>query len=261
MKRAVLAMAVVALWSAPTTAADSLAVSDAGNGQLAVTVSVSSYACSPTAYCGWHYVVVERHSSLACSSDMTFLRSFQFYDEGGSDSRSFVFSPFFPRLTRLCLMVSNPEGTKATAESVVALPEGYGFQRSTGYNCSNFGTRASAQYYLQLYPSDPSNLDGDNDGLACEDNPCPCSTEAIPPEPDPVLPISSISVPTPPPSGECLEAQRQQRSLRKGIGQARSKVSYYRGWNRTKVQIWHRRLVARQARLRKVHAQVVELCW
>ncbi len=38
------------------------------------------------------------------------------------------------------------------------------------YNCADFplpdGT--TAQEYLYRYPSDPSNLDGDNDGLACE---------------------------------------------------------------------------------------------
>jgi hypothetical protein len=36
------------------------------------------------------------------------------------------------------------------------------------YNCDDFATQEEAQAYLQQWPSDPSNLDGDNDGIACE---------------------------------------------------------------------------------------------
>jgi hypothetical protein len=41
------------------------------------------------------------------------------------------------------------------------------------YDCADFATQAEAEEYL--LPGDPYNLDGDNDGIACEDNPCPCS--------------------------------------------------------------------------------------
>jgi hypothetical protein len=44
------------------------------------------------------------------------------------------------------------------------------------YDCSDFGTQAEAEEYL--LPGDPYNLDADEDGIACEDNPCPCSTES-----------------------------------------------------------------------------------
>jgi Excalibur calcium-binding domain len=40
------------------------------------------------------------------------------------------------------------------------------------YDCADFATQAEAEEYL--LPGDPYNLDGDNDGIACEDNPCPC---------------------------------------------------------------------------------------
>lgn len=46
-------------------------------------------------------------------------------------------------------------------------------------DCSDFDTQAQAQqFYLNNNPgSDPHRLDGsDNDGLACESLPCPCST-------------------------------------------------------------------------------------
>ena len=42
------------------------------------------------------------------------------------------------------------------------------------YDCADFATQAEAEEYL--LPGDPYNLDGDNDGIACEDNPCPCSS-------------------------------------------------------------------------------------
>jgi hypothetical protein len=41
------------------------------------------------------------------------------------------------------------------------------------YDCGDFATQAEAEEYL--LPGDPYNLDADNDGIACEDNPCPCS--------------------------------------------------------------------------------------
>src|SRR5207342_2476011 len=37
------------------------------------------------------------------------------------------------------------------------------------YDCSDFATQEEAQEYL--LPGDPYNLDGDNDGVACEDLP------------------------------------------------------------------------------------------
>ncbi len=42
------------------------------------------------------------------------------------------------------------------------------------YDCADFNNQAEAEEYL--LPGDPYNLDGDNDGVACEDLPCPCST-------------------------------------------------------------------------------------
>jgi Excalibur calcium-binding domain len=46
----------------------------------------------------------------------------------------------------------------------------------TDYDCADFANQAEAQEYL--LSGDPYNLDGDDDGIACEDLPCPCSNEA-----------------------------------------------------------------------------------
>lgn len=58
------------------------------------------------------------------------------------------------------------------------------------YNCSDFGTQSEAQE--QLLPGDPYGLDGDSDGEACEELPCPCGTSSSPSEP-------SHTTPAPPP--------------------------------------------------------------
>ena len=44
-------------------------------------------------------------------------------------------------------------------------------------NCSDFRTQKKAQrWFNHHHPRrDPANLDSDNDRIACEDNPCPCS--------------------------------------------------------------------------------------
>jgi hypothetical protein len=65
------------------------------------------------------------------------------------------------------------------------------------YDCSDFATQAEAEEYL--LPGDPYNLDADNDGIACEDNPCPCSytpgrSEAPPPsEPPPPVKLNKAA--------------------------------------------------------------------
>jgi hypothetical protein len=48
------------------------------------------------------------------------------------------------------------------------------------YNCSDFPSQASAQAYLRQYPSDPSRLDADNDGIACESNKAPFDRVPVP---------------------------------------------------------------------------------
>lgn len=45
-------------------------------------------------------------------------------------------------------------------------------------DCADFATQAAAQAFMVASgPGDPHGLDGsDNDGLACESNPCPCTS-------------------------------------------------------------------------------------
>jgi Excalibur calcium-binding domain len=44
-------------------------------------------------------------------------------------------------------------------------------------DCADFPTQRAAQFFFLKHGGprlDPDRLDGDNDGVACEDNPCPC---------------------------------------------------------------------------------------
>src|SRR4051794_38331991 len=42
-----------------------------------------------------------------------------------------------------------------------------------GYNCADFRSQAQAQAVLRAAPTDPNRLDGNRDGVACEDYPQP----------------------------------------------------------------------------------------
>lgn len=70
--------------------------------------------------------------------------------------------------------------------------------KAVDYDCADFSTQSQAQAYLT--PGDPHRLDGDNDGVACESLPCPCSyggggsVEPPPPPPPPPLPVEEETV-------------------------------------------------------------------
>jgi len=52
-----------------------------------------------------------------------------------------------------------------------SLEEACGPCAATDCNCSDFDTQAEAQACLNADPTDPFNLDGDNDTIACESLP------------------------------------------------------------------------------------------
>lgn len=76
------------------------------------------------------------------------------------------------------------------------------------YNCSDFANQAEAQEHL--LPGDPYGLDGDNDGVACESLPCPCSStspSSPPPSSEPIGPIPPIESGEGESEGEAGEAE------------------------------------------------------
>lgn len=66
--------------------------------------------------------------------------------------------------------------------------------RAADYDCADFANQAEAQEFL--LPGDPYNLDGDNDGVACETLPCPCAGP-LAPEPGPPPPAPPAESPEP----------------------------------------------------------------
>jgi hypothetical protein len=75
-------------------------------------------------------------------------------------------------------------------------------------DCADFSNQAEAQE--NLLPGDPYRLDGDSDGTACEDLPCPCSSEA---------PVSGggqeMEPPPPPPPPKLDKAAAREAAERK----------------------------------------------
>ena len=63
--------------------------------------------------------------------------------------------------------------TLATVLCLIAVTAPTASAHRRDYDCADFATQAEAEEYL--LPGDPYNLDADGDGIACEDNPCPCS--------------------------------------------------------------------------------------
>jgi len=74
------------------------------------------------------------------------------------------------------------------------------------YDCASFGSQESAQAELERDPSDPSNLDADDDGIACEDDDDNSSGTSSP-LPASASPTSSASAsPAPDPPDDLLDA-------------------------------------------------------
>jgi endonuclease YncB( thermonuclease family) len=75
-------------------------------------------------------------------------------------------------------------------------------------DCSDFSSQAAAQEFFIAAggpSSDPHRLDADGDGIACESNPCPCSSATGAPTAPPVIPVAPEPEPTPVRQGVVLE--------------------------------------------------------
>ncbi len=106
-------------------------------------------------------------------------------------------------------------------------------------DCADFPTQAEAQEHL--YPGDPYGLDGDNDGIACEDNPCPCSSGSA-------ATLTPPAPPAPPPYRLSKPAARAaaKRLARRFVGRDPAVDSLsFDGCNRLGETLIHCRLTAR----------------
>jgi hypothetical protein len=209
------------------------ALSDVGGGSMSISVSVSVDKCGDNdgEFCFWYYDVQERHSTLGCYPDHVISQavSQKLEETPDSVSETATFRPFFPRSARLCLYIfSVGQPTQLADELLYTVPSGYGLWYSTAFRCSSFSNRGQASYYLQLYPSDPSDLDLDNDGLPCEGSPCPCGIDLIPPEP-PRTPSVPPALPPTAPSPLCVEGHHNVELARARVKSARQRLRKAQG--------------------------------
>ena len=247
---AVLAAAAAMLVGAQGAAADSgsLSVSDAGEHSMSVKAEATRSGCGET-LCAWYAAVTERHSTLPCANDLVFRAGIVgFSSDAGSVRQTLTFRPFFPRSAKLCLYVLPLVGkAELVAETTYRVPDGYGLPRNSQYGCGKFSSQAAAQYYLYLYPEDPSGLDPDRNGTVCEENPCPCDAEPIPAEPlvkvDPAICNKARA--------QRSQAQAAVRSARRHLRKADAPRAKQR-WNRT--------LKKRKATLRKAKSKQRQAC-
>lgn len=247
---AVLVAAACCLVSASAAFADSgsISVSDAGSGEMTVKAEATRSACGE-GLCAWYAIVVERHASLPCANDLVFRAGVVgFAADAGSVRKNFSFRPFFPRQAKLCLYVSPLIGkSELVAETTYKAPDGYGRSRSAENSCEKFESQAAAQYYLYLYPDDPSGLDPDRNGTVCEQNLCPCEAEPIPPEPR----VKADPAP-------CNKARAKQRQAQVAVRSARKQLRKADGAKAK--QRWNRNLKKRKVGLRKAKAQRRQIC-
>ena len=80
------------------------------------------------------------------------------------------------------------------------------------YDCASFGSQASAQAELERDPSDPSNLDADDDGQACEDYDYGTGVNSSP-LPDTTSRASPTSSPSPSSSASASATPQPDRNL------------------------------------------------
>jgi Excalibur calcium-binding domain len=73
-------------------------------------------------------------------------------------------------MTFLLLMAASPSGAPVPG----SISDASAF---TDKDCSDFSTQKRAQRFFKRHKPrrDRHRLDGDNDGIACESNPCPCN--------------------------------------------------------------------------------------
>lgn len=76
----------------------------------------------------------------------------------------------------------------AATGAIAGSPEAGGGSSAARFidlDCADFATQKQAQEFFEANDpeADPHRLDGDHDGVACEDNPCPCSAAGPGPGP------------------------------------------------------------------------------
>jgi hypothetical protein len=128
------------------------------------------------------YLTTPGSTCIQGGQPLTFFESLS--GSGGSKTETLAFLPQGgERDVQLCAQIENSDSVtgKAVVAYDTAILHTQGELPGNIYDCANFTYQDEAQAYLEKWPTDPSQLDGDNDGIACE-----------------ILPRRGTAVPSPP---------------------------------------------------------------
>jgi len=160
---------------------------------MSATLNYSWESCSGSCFGHFLHAYLTTPGSTCVQGGEPLVKFEELSSSGGAATQAITFLPRGSEgEVQLCAQVEDwelgPAGQSIAAVDS-AITHTQGEIPGNIYNCSHFAYQDEAEEYLHKWPSDPSRLDGDHDGVACEELP-----RRLPPSPPP----QSVSVPVPP---------------------------------------------------------------
>lgn len=213
---AVLTLATAVPTSASAASMDITSFSERPGVSMTASLNYSWDGCSGSCFGEYLHAYLTTPGSACMRGGEPMVAFEPLSASGGTGARTITFSPRGPeRDVQLCAQVEhwNLVSGQVIVAADTAVIHTQGEIPGDIYNCRNFAYQDEAQAYLQKWPTDPSNLDGDNDGVACEELPRRPLPVAAPPPPAPVptfaVHLSCGLSATARPASSCLKRQRK----------------------------------------------------
>lgn len=197
-RKALLCLLTVAAIGAATASAaraasmDITSLAEKPGVSMSATLTYSWEGCSGSCFGHFLHAYLTTPGSTCVQGGKPLVAFEDLPSFGGTATKTITFLPRGPeRDVQLCAQVEDwelgPAGRSIAAADIASIHT-QGEVPGDIYNCRNFAYQDDAQDYLRKWPSDPSNLDGDNDGIACEElprRPLPLTPTPPPPQPPP----------------------------------------------------------------------------
>ena len=210
-----LGVVVVPAGNARAASIDITSFTEQPGVSMTATVSYSWDSCSGSCFGEYLHAYLTTPGSSCVQGGEPLVAFESLPSTAGSGARSITFLPRGPEGdVQLCAQVERWDLVSGQFLVAVdtAVAHTQGEIPGNIYNCRNFAYQEDAQAYLKKWPTDPSGLDGDNDGVACEE--LPRRPLAITPAPAPQSPVfrvhlaCSLSAAVAP-KGRCSRRQRK----------------------------------------------------